>query len=148
MKKITRALAVCCCLTVMLGFVGCASLRTSQVSSPILDPIKTNLKADIEVGEKITGTSELHVVLNLIKFGGDNEFADGVTYPAGATASILKFLDHVELVKAAAAYKAVTYSDADIIVAPKYEVKVNSYLVYKKIKVTVTGYKGTIKGIN
>ncbi|GEM_PF-4270981 len=85
MKKITRALAVCCCLIVMLGFVGCASLRTSQVNSPILDPIKTNLKADIEVGEKITGTSELYVVLNLIKFGGDNKFADGVTYPAVPT---------------------------------------------------------------
>lgn len=49
--------------------------------------------------------------------------------------------------KAAAAYKAVKSSGSDLIVAPRYEVNVEDYFIYKKVDVTVTGNKGSIKSI-
>ena len=49
--------------------------------------------------------------------------------------------------KAAAAFKAVKNSNADLIVAPRYEVSVNDYFLFKKVDVKVTGSKGTIRSI-
>ncbi|MBJ7548876.1 hypothetical protein JHC42_18745, partial [Pseudomonas sp. OA3] len=49
--------------------------------------------------------------------------------------------------KSAAAYKAVKASGADVIVAPRYEVNVQDYFVYKTVSVNVTGNKGTVTSI-
>jgi hypothetical protein len=49
--------------------------------------------------------------------------------------------------KSAAAYKAVTTSGADLIVAPRYDVHVEDYFVYKTVNVKVTGKKGTVTAI-
>jgi hypothetical protein len=49
--------------------------------------------------------------------------------------------------KAAAAYKAVKSSGADLLVAPRYEVTVNDYFIFKQVNVKVTGNKGSIKSI-
>ena len=47
----------------------------------------------------------------------------------------------------AAAYKAVKNSGADLIIAPRYEVSEQSYVVFKKVSVTVKGNKGNIRSI-
>ena len=60
--------------------------------------------------------------------------------------SLLSF-DPVSSVKSAAAFKAVKSSGADLIVAPRYEVSVQDYFVFKKVDVKVTGNKGNIAGI-
>jgi len=55
----------------------------------------------------------------------------------------------VEETKSAAAYKAVVPGKVDIIVAPQYITKVNSYFfgMYKEVTATVTGYAGRVKNI-
>ena len=56
--------------------------------------------------------------------------------------------DDYPAARAAAAYNACKNAGADVIVNPVYNIEVTKYFTYyKRIKVTVTGYKGTVKGI-
>lgn len=125
---------------------GCASQNFSQPTAPLNGEVTTNLKADVKVGEQIQGQSSVNVLFGFFKLGGDNQFADGVSYGGGEGGFALG-LDPVADAKAAAAYKAVKESGADLIVAPRYEVSVLDYKVYKTVTVKVTGNKGTISSI-
>ncbi|SEL60039.1 hypothetical protein SAMN05216214_1156 [Atopomonas hussainii] len=125
---------------------GCASQNYSQPSAPLNGDVKTNLKADVAVGEAINGESSVNILFGVFKLGGDTQFADGVTYGGGDGGFALG-LDPVAAAKSAAAYKAVKSSGADLIVAPRYEVSVQDYMLYKTVNVKVTGNKGTIKAI-
>lgn len=132
------------------ALTGCSSLNTSAPSLPLSGAVSTDVKADIEVGEKITGQSSATKVL-FFTLGAESEYADGVAYSAGATSggSVLPFAmpNPVESVKAAAAYNAIQESGADVIVAPRYTVQQDDYVVFGTINVTVEGYKGTIKSV-
>ena len=134
--------------TVIAGASGCVSYNISQPSAPIDSVVKADLKADVAVGEAISGQSSVNILFGFLKFGGDSEFADGVAYggDGGGALGGLGF-DPVSAVKAAAAYKAVKASGADLIVAPRYEVSEENYFVFKKVAVTVKGNKGNIRSI-
>lgn len=125
---------------------GCASQNVSQPTAPLNGTVDTDLKADVKVGESISGQSSVSILFNLFKLGGDSQFADGVTY-GGSEGGFALGLDPVASAKSAAAYKAVTASGADLIVAPRYEVNVEDYFVYKTVNVKVTGKKGTVTAI-
>ncbi|WP_324731332.1 hypothetical protein [Pseudomonas paeninsulae] len=125
---------------------GCASQNVSQPTAPLNGTVETNLKADVKVGETISGQSSVNILFNVIKLGGDTQFADGVTYGGGEGGFALG-IDPVASAKSAAAYKAVMSSGADLIVAPRYEVSVEDYFVYKTVNVKVTGKKGTVTAI-
>ncbi|HBP6037750.1 MULTISPECIES: hypothetical protein [Pseudomonas aeruginosa group] len=128
------------------SLTGCTSYNISQPSAPVDGLVKTDLKADVAVGAPISGQSSVNILFGFIKFGGDSQFADGVTYGGGESGLGLGF-DPISSAKAAAAFKAVKSADADLIVAPRYEVSVNDYFVFKKVDVKVTGSKGTIQSI-
>lgn len=125
---------------------GCASQNVSQPAVPLNGTVETNLKADVKVGETISGESSVNILFNVFKLGGDTQFADGVTY-GGSEGGFALGIDPVASAKSAAAYKAVTASGADVIVAPRYEVNVQDYFVYKTVHVKVTGNKGTVTAI-
>ena len=143
---------------------GCITVNESSGSRPyIKDQIDTTpLKADIVIGEKISGTATTMQVLPF--FFGDTKYADDIIYNARTeidlantnVATVLlgwlplpAFNKHAlkDRAKNAAAYKAVKASGADIIIAPKYEIEYTDYAVYSTAVVTVTGYKGTYKNI-
>ena len=128
------------------ALTGCSSMNVSSTPVPLAGTVETDIKADIEVGEKITGSSSATKVL-FFTIGGETEYADGMTYGEAGGMSPLAALDSVAPVKAAAAYNAIQSSGADVIVAPRYTVKKKDYLVYGTIDVTVEGYKGTIKSV-
>lgn len=133
-------------IILMAGAItGCSSMNMSSNSMPLTAPVETNVKADIQVGQKITGQSSVTKVL-FFTLGADKEFADGVAY-GGSQGSSLPFGDPVSNAKASAAYKAVKSSGADVIVLPRYTVKTQNYFLFSKIDVTVEGYKGTIKSV-
>ncbi len=143
MKKIWMTAAVA---AVALATSGCMSHNVSQPTAPIAGSVTADLKANIEVGGKITGQSSSNILFGVLKISGDSEFADGVTYD-GAPSPAFSLPDPVSATKAAAAFNAVKSSGADLIVAPRYAVSIEDYLVFKKVNVTVTGNKGTIKNI-
>ncbi|WP_422418359.1 hypothetical protein [Pseudomonas sp. GZD-222] len=127
---------------------GCTSYNISQPVAPVAGAVTTDLKADVAVGEKISGQSKVNILFGFLKFGGDSQFADGVAYGGeGGSGLGLAAFDPVSSAKAAAAFKAVKSSDADLIVAPRYEVSVQDYFVFKTVDVKVTGNKGSIKDI-
>lgn len=127
---------------------GCVSYNVSQPTAPLSGEVRTDLKADVKVGEAISGESSTNILFGWLALGGDNKFADGVTYGAGSGSAMgLPLPDPVSNAKAAAAYKAVKSSGSDLIVAPRYEVTVNDYFIFKQVKVKVTGNKGSIQNI-
>src|SRR5262245_6376993 len=93
---------------------GCTSYNISQPTAPLDGAVKTDLKADVTVGEQISGQSSVNILFGFLKLGGDSQFADGVTY-GGESGSALGLggLDPVTGTKAAAAFKAVKSSGAD-----------------------------------
>lgn len=126
---------------------GCATKNTSQYINPYAGATKSSLEADVSVGAEISGTSSATIIMGLFSVGADNKFADGVSYSANSSGSSLPFFDSVGDIKAAATYNAITDANADVLVAPRYVVDVKNYFIFKKVKVEVTGYKGTLNGI-
>ncbi|WP_372875006.1 hypothetical protein [Pseudomonas sp.] len=141
-----KHIATIATLSALALLTGCASQNVSQPTAPLNGEVTTNLKADVKVGETITGQSSVNILFNVFKLGGDSQFADGVTY-GGSEGGFALGLDPVASAKSAAAYKAVTTSGADLIVAPRYDVHVEDYFVYKTVNVKVTGKKGTVTAI-
>jgi hypothetical protein len=119
LNKLLKFLALS---TIIVAASGCVSYNNSQPSSPI-------------------------DLFGFLKFGGDSQFADGVSYGGQSGGLSSLGLDPVSAVKSAAAYKAVKSSGADLIVAPRYEVNEENYFIFKKVSVTVKGNKGNIRSI-
>lgn len=129
---------------------GCHSFNTNKPSATLEPRLVTNeLRADIKVGEKISGESNLNVLFGFITFGGDSNFADGVAYDGIGGGGLLPSnpLNKVPQVQSAAAYNALAPVNGDVIISPRYEVTVDDFFVFKKIHVKVTGYKGTVNSI-
>lgn len=143
MKK--KALALCLVGILSLAS-GCTTLNSSHLNGPIHVSVEAPMKADIKVGEKISGTATIKKLFGFITTEGSNKFVDGINYgvPMDRFSSML---DTLESAKAAAAFNAINKSGADVIVGPQYVVEVEDYFVAKKITVTVTGYKGIINQI-
>ncbi|OQR34001.1 hypothetical protein BWR59_08100 [Pseudomonas sp. Bc-h] len=145
MKKFWQMAAV---MTLIATTSGCVSYNMSQPVASLSGDVKTDLKADVKVGEVISGESSTNVLFGWLNIGGDNQFADGVSYGGASGGGIgLPLPDPVSSAKAAAAYKAVKSSGSDLIVAPRYEVTVNDYFIFKQVNVKVTGNKGSIQSI-
>lgn len=127
---------------------GCVSYNVNQPSASLSGDVKTDLKADVKVGEAISGESSTNVLFGWLNIGGDTQFADGVTYGGASGGGMgLPLPDPISSTKAAAAFKAVKSSGSDLIVAPRYEVTVNDYFIFKQVNVKVTGNKGSIQSI-
>jgi hypothetical protein len=145
MKKFWQMAAVA---TLIATTSGCVSYNMSQPVASLSGDVKTDLKADVKVGEVISGESSTNVLFGWLNIGGDNQFADGVSYGGASGGGMgLPLPAPVSSAKAAAAYKAVKSSGSDLIVAPRYEVTVNDYFIFKQVSVKVTGNKGSIQSI-
>ena len=126
-----------------LALFGCATTHMSEPSSPLFSEVSAPLKADIKVGQKITGEAKATQIFGIFNFG-PSRFADGVNYGTGGQFSLF---DSYSPVKAAAAYEATISSNSDVIVAPRYIIETKDYFIFKTTTATVNGYKGTINKI-
>lgn len=132
-------------LFVLFG-VGCTSINMNQ---PLETPVKAEMKADVEVGEKISATTKLTYVLGVFQTPSvelDTGFLDGLSFNGAASNSFFG-MGPVERAKSAAAYIAVTSSGADVIVMPRYKIKSHNYILFTTVDITVEGYKGTIRSV-
>jgi|APCry1669193181_1035450.scaffolds.fasta_scaffold22983_2 hypothetical protein len=149
MKKLLMIMAVS-----TLTVSGCSTTHLQQPSTSFMAPRAVEspkLKADITVGQKISGTATSTQVLGIFKFG-PNKFADGVNFSATENHSLPGLFgfnadDPFASIKAAAAYQATSASKSDIIVAPRYLLETKNYFLFNKTTATVVGYKGTINSI-
>ena len=140
----------------MIGLTGCSSVHQGVASAPLQTSVSANHVANIRVGEKISGESSAKILFGFIKIGGDNKFVDGMSYTGEAKGlggalplPVPSLSSGMNDVRSAAAYKAITNSGADVIVAPTYKTTVkNDFVVYKELEAKVEGYKGTITGFS
>lgn len=130
----------------------CSSTQTAFDSSPVnsksveLDPIK----ADINVNEKskIKGSSKSTYFL-FFRISGDKVYADvDFDNQKDLTTSVLSLLNPFNWIynggesktRSAAAYKALSKNNDDVIVDPNYTTTVKNYILFKTFKVDVEGY--------
>lgn len=142
LKQVCKVTAVATTLALLAG---CSSVNTSQPTNALVGRVDSSVKADVKVGEKIHGEATAKVLMGFIKWGEGNHYADGVNY---GTSDALSFADASASAKSAAAYNAVQASGADLIVAPRYIVTTQNYVLFKTVHVKVEGYKGTIADIH
>ena len=141
MKKLLLSLVIAVSLT------SCTTTRTGVLSAPAyapkaeINPIRANV--EIDMNKKLVGESTSSYFL-IFQVGGGNKFADGMSYSSDTNFSFL-FKARENKTKSAAAYNAIQNSGADIIVHPNYVVEIHDYLLFKQIKVKVTGYAGYFK---
>lgn len=132
----------------VLSITSCVSTHKGFQSSPVmsrnveLDPIK----ADIKVNEtsKLTGQSS-STYLFCFRLKGDKTVAEGINYSteSGGRYNPIKMMKIAKMnkVRAAAAYKAISGGDYDLLVHPNYAMTSKNYLgIIKIFDCTVTGY--------
>ena len=132
MKHITTVLIM------SLILVGCVSTNKSHIFSDLGVSTQSELDAEISVdlSKKLTGTAKATYLFNIFQLSGDTEYADGY----GGMGAVGK-------AKSAAAYKAISESDADVLVSPQYVVDFKNQVFMQDVTVTVTGYGGKIVSI-
>ena len=137
MKKIYVLLVLC--LTFVMSSCSVLNKSTNAAffeAKANVAPVEATI--DVDDSKKIKGSSKSVYLLGILRIAGDNKYADGVY-------GSLNPLDVVAPTCAAAAFKAIKSSGADVIVNPQYEVKQTNMILFKTVEASVTGMKGTYK---
>ena len=148
------------CIIITLLITSCTNVSYNQLEGNVDVKITANLNADITVGDKITGTGSETVILWFFRLPGKRFKAEGdvVAYSSESPADInipilssffnaINVFNVVENAKGQAIHDAITLSNADLIVNPKFTITENDFFIFKSITCEVTGKKGTIKSI-
>ena len=121
---------------IVVGFASCSSLQQSTKlveGGVVLDIAPVQVDVLVDTTQSLQGISKTTVILGLIRIG-DNKFADYPGMPFGPGAATRE--------KRAAIYKALDGTDFDLLVNPKYIVKVNRALFFRRTTCAVAGYGG------
>lgn len=132
--------------------VSCSStVNRSQKSGGLDVKVRSDLQAEVQVDttKKVQGVAKHTKLFGLIDIKTSSNYADGVVYDGVDTGFTFFSGGVVEEAKSAAAYNAVVSSKADVLVAPQYLIKIQSYFfgAWKEVTAQVTGYAGQIKDI-
>lgn len=130
----------------MLFLSGCSTPLHTNVKGAkisIADVEAVPMEVGIKVGEKISGVCETTSFL-IFRLKSPKKLAYGVDFDE-------KTANYGGDCTEGAVYTALNSSNSDIIVAPRFITEGNTFLclpiinacVYRDVKVTVTGYKGT-----
>ena len=147
-------------ISVVLFISGCSNVSYNQLSGNIEVSVKAELEANITVGDNISGTGSETVVLFLFRWPGTRYRAEGGTTALSSsspstfkipilsnTLNSINPFNVVEHAKGQAIHDAITSSNADVIINPKFIITEQDFFFYKTVKCDVTGKKGTIKTI-
>lgn len=128
-----------------------STMNRSQHTGDMHVKVKSHLMADLDVDmtKKISGSVKHTKLFGFIDIKSSKHYADGVNYGVKNDGFSLFGPGIVEEAKSAAAYRAVVPSKADVLVAPQYLVKVESYFfgAWKEVTAQVSGYAGKIRNI-
>jgi len=137
---------------ITISLLSCSSMQTAFDIAPVnsknieLDPIKADL--NINEDSKITGSSKSTYFL-FFRLSGDKVYADvDLGDQKDFTTSVLSLLNPFNWfyiggkskTKSAAAYKALSKNNDDVIVDPNYTTTIKDYIIFKTFKVDVEGY--------
>ena len=144
-------------LSTLLLF-SCTNVSYNQLAGDIDVNVTADLEASITVGDKISGKGSETVILFLFRLPGTRYKAEGSTMAMSSSSpskfkvpflsSALGFMNPFNVTqhaKGEAIHDAITSSNADLIINPKFIITEQDYFFYKSVKCEVTGRKGTIK---
>ena len=148
------------CIIITLLITSCTNVSYNQLEGNVDVKITANLNADITVGDKITGTGSETIILWFFRLPGKRFKAEGdvIAYSSESPAEInipilssffnaINVFNVVENAKGQAIHDALTLSNADLIINPKFTITEDDFFIFKTVKCEVTGKKGTIKSI-
>ena len=148
------------CITISLLSLSCSNVSYNQLAGDIDISIKAELEANITVGDNISGVGSETVVFFIFRWPGTKYRAEGSTMVLDTsspstfkipvlsnTLNSLNPFNVVEHAKGQALHNAITSSNADVIINPKFIITEQDFFIYKTVKCEVTGKKGTIKTI-
>lgn len=120
----------------MLALSSCSNLQqTTQLveGGVVLDIAPVQVDVEVDTTKTLQGVSKTLTILGVIRIG-DNKFADypGMVFVPGSGMRE----------KRAAVYKALDGTDFDVLVNPKYIVKVNRAFFFRKTTVVAAGFGG------
>jgi len=138
----------------------CTNVSYNQLAGDIDVKVTADLDASITVGDKISGKGSETLILFVFRLPGTRYRAEGSAVTMNSTSpaqfklplysSFFGFMNPfniVEHAKGEAIHDAITSSNADLLINPKFTITEQDYFFYKSIKCEVTGRKGTIKSI-
>ena len=150
---------LCYILVLLMGF-SCSNVSYNQLAGHIDISVKAELEANITVGDNISGTGSETVVFFIFRWPGTKYRAEGSTMALDTsspstfkipilsnTLNSLNPFNVVEHAKGQAIHNAITSSNADVIINPKFIITEQDFFFYKTVKCEVSGKKGTIKTI-
>jgi len=143
-----------------LFLTSCTNVSYNQHLNSLDINVTSNLKADINVGDNISGKGTETVILWFFRLPGKRYKAEGsisaysTSSPSTTKLPIVSSLlnsinvfNVIENAKGQAIHDALTLSNADLIINPKFTITEDDFFIFKTVKCEVTGKKGTIKSI-
>jgi len=144
----------------VLYFNSCTNVSYNQPSNSFDINVTSNLKADISVGDNISGKGTETVILWFFRLPGKRFKAEGnisaysSSSPSNTKIPIVSSIFNsinvfnvIENAKGQAIHDAITLANADLIINPKFTITEDDFFLFKTVKCEVTGKKGTIKSI-
>ena len=135
---------------------GCVEIHSSDSGSVNIPPMTVGPVDDylplyqIDSTKKIKASSNVKNLFWLFTWGSDNAFADNATIFHGGEnilGKIFPFLIAKQTAAKAAFYKACKEAGCDSVVAARYEITFDDYLIYKKMTVEISGFPAKLCGV-
>jgi hypothetical protein len=149
MRKAASIALVLLASVVTVFITGCSSINTNDGANSVemkdLD-MPTYKPVIVHKTQKASGNAQLHFI-GIGPLGitwGSNSFADNTTFGGFAGFGGMALGSKI---KNAAVHNACENSRSDMLLATKYEIKETSYVFYKNVSCTVTGFPAVITDV-
>ena len=155
MKTFLKLFAFAGCVGLATAVAGgCTNHHYSKPGFAVSAPCNARVKANLEIGQEVEGKGDATTILGFIRLPFSAEYADGVSYGAGQTASgggigALLFgpsPSDSDKAKAIAAYNALK-QDYDVILGARYHVVIDDFVVFVGTSATVKGWGAKVKSV-
>ena len=129
-----------------LFVTGCTSVETNRAGQQVAIHMEKTVVPEIEAGKQLVeGHAQANCLFGIFTWGVNHQ-AIGVSYGSGADGNGF-FRTPADVVKNGAAYEACRKSNADLLLAPRYNLTVTDYFVFKIFNCEVKGYPGVLKSV-
>ncbi len=144
MKKTIMMLLAVGALAVVT--TGCNSFETNRVGEQIDVKMELPVNPEVEAGkEMIAGKAKVHCLFGIFTWGVSKQ-AVGINYFNGYQGTSF-FTSPADVARNGAAYNACVDANADLLLAPRYELDINDFFVYKSIDCKVKAFPGFLKAV-
>jgi hypothetical protein len=144
--QMNRIIMMIATVGLMVIATGCTSFESNRVGEQVKVDMKVKVEPEIEAGKQLVeGNAKVNCLFGIFNWGVDSQVL-GVNYTNNACGSSL-FTSPADIARNGAAYKACNKAKADLLLAPRYELTVKDYFVFKTVNCQVKGYPGVLKSI-